>query len=232
MATWWFKGRNTRDLVQSKMLAFPSLSKRMLKRNRQEEEANTSSASSSPSVSNRCRHGYLRRHHKHRHVHSSPATDITTLEVSIHSESGQPVTRVVRPQGRDKLLIGKTSIIFFSELPLETSISKRSSPRPRERRDMRRRIQKPSGYKLQKVNPRDYDIKFDTEAYLHSDRIKEIMNMESLEKTLDEVLTISSDEMDQLLTPSRKESTFSNLSDPLISSRRESVFSTGNISYW
>ena len=104
MATWWFKGRNTRDLVQSKMMAFPSLSKRMLKRNRQEEEANTSSASSSPSVSNRCRHGLLRRHHKHhRHVHSSPATDITTLEVSIHSESGQPVTRVVRPQGKFKI---------------------------------------------------------------------------------------------------------------------------------
>ena len=49
------------------------------------------------------------------------------------------------------------------------------------------------------MNPRNYDIKFDTASYLHEDRIKEIMNIEHLEKSLDEVLNICSNDMDEML---------------------------------
>ena len=52
---------------------------------------------------------------------------------------------------------------------------------------------------MRKVSPRNFDIKFDTESYLHEDRIREMINMEHLEQTLDEVLTISTDDMDDML---------------------------------
>ena len=52
---------------------------------------------------------------------------------------------------------------------------------------------------MRKVSPKNFDIKFDTESYLHEDRIREMINMEHLEQTLDEVLTISTDDMDDML---------------------------------
>ena len=237
MATWWMKGKNTRDMLQTRVKA--SFTKRLLRREELDEEEDTASTSSSSSGKRIHIHRPRLRHNPHHHHHSarcSPATDITTLEVSIESDSSQPVTRIVRPQGDNQILKSFRVIKYFSELPLQHSTPERPSPKPQNkptrpprRRDMKRRIQKPNGFKLEKVNPRDYDIKFDTESYLNSDRIQELMNMESLEKTLDEVLTISSDEIDEMISPSRKHSTLSNLTDPLLSSRRESGFSAGKI---
>ena len=64
----------------------------------------------------------------------------------------------------------------------------------------RRRLERRSGRsRVRKVSPKNFDIKFDTESYLHEDRIREMINMEHLEQTLDEVLTISTDDMDDML---------------------------------
>ena len=47
------------------------------------------------------------------------------------------------------------------------------------------------------------EYRIDTDAYLHEDKIREIMNMDQLEETLAEVLTISSDDMDDMLSSPR-----------------------------
>ena len=60
-------------------------------------------------------------------------------------------------------------------------------------------MEKCKGSKIKKINPRNYTVTFDTAAFLHQDRIKEIMNIDHLEKTLDDVLTISSDDMASML---------------------------------
>ena len=44
----------------------------------------------------------------------------------------------------------------------------------------------------------DYDTQIDLATYLHKDKIKEIMNIEGLEESLDEVLTITGSEMDEM----------------------------------
>ena len=70
----------------------------------------------------------------------------------------------------------------------------------------RRGEREPRGFRTKKINPRDYSIKFDLEDYLHKDKIKEIMNLESLEESLDEVLTISSSEIDEMFNCRRSSS--------------------------
>ena len=47
------------------------------------------------------------------------------------------------------------------------------------------------------------EYRIDTDAYLHEDKIREIMNMDQLEETLAEVLTISSDDMDDMFSSPR-----------------------------
>ena len=44
----------------------------------------------------------------------------------------------------------------------------------------------------------EYDTQIDLASYLHKDKIKEIMNIEGLEESLDEVLTITGSEMDEM----------------------------------
>ena len=59
--------------------------------------------------------------------------------------------------------------------------------------------EKTGGFRVRKINPRNIDVEFNLAAYLHQDKINEIIDIESLEKTLDDVLTISDDEMNRLL---------------------------------
>ena len=47
------------------------------------------------------------------------------------------------------------------------------------------------------------EYRIDTDAYLHEDKIREIMNIDQLEETLDEVLTISSDDLNEMFSSPR-----------------------------
>ena len=51
------------------------------------------------------------------------------------------------------------------------------------------------------------EYRIDTDAYFHDDKIREIMNMDQLEDSLAEVLTISSDDMDDMFSSSTRLST-------------------------
>ena len=53
-------------------------------------------------------------------------------------------------------------------------------------------------FKIKKTNSKNHSFAFDIAAYLHDDKINEIMNIDGLEKTLDEVLTINQNEMDEI----------------------------------
>ena len=55
------------------------------------------------------------------------------------------------------------------------------------------------GFRVKKISPKEINIQFNIESYLHQDKINEIINIESLERTLDDVLTISDDEMNRLM---------------------------------
>ena len=69
------------------------------------------------------------------------------------------------------------------------------------------------------------EYRIDTDAYLHEDKIREIMNMDQLEETLAEVLTISSDDMDDMFNSPRlsTDSEFESSKDDLhLNFRRQS----------
>ena len=59
--------------------------------------------------------------------------------------------------------------------------------------------EKVTGYRVKKLDPRNFKIQFNLESYLHQDKINEIINIEGLEKTLDDVLTIPDEEMTRLM---------------------------------
>ena len=59
--------------------------------------------------------------------------------------------------------------------------------------------EKAGGFRVRKISPKNINIQFNIESYLHQDKINEIINIESLERTLDDVLTISDDEMNRLM---------------------------------
>ena len=59
--------------------------------------------------------------------------------------------------------------------------------------------EKAGGFRVTKIIPKNVNIQFNIESYLHQDKINEIINIESLEKTLDDVLNISDDEMNRLM---------------------------------
>ena len=59
--------------------------------------------------------------------------------------------------------------------------------------------EKVTGYRVKKLDPRNFKIQFNIESYLHQDKINEIINIEGLEKTLDDVLTIPDEEMTRLM---------------------------------
>ena len=63
----------------------------------------------------------------------------------------------------------------------------------------RKPTEKAGGYKVKKLNAENMNIQFNIESYLDPDKINEIINIESLEKTLDDVLTISDEEMNRLM---------------------------------
>lgn len=74
-----------------------------------------------------------------------------------------------------------------------------------------------------KIDRGEYRI--DTDAYFHEDKIKEIMNMDQLEDSLAEVLTISSDDMDDMFSSPRlsTDSEFESSKDDLhLNFRRQS----------
>ena len=69
------------------------------------------------------------------------------------------------------------------------------------------------------------EYRIDTDAYLHEDKIREIMNMDQLEDSLAEVLTISSDDMDDMFSSPRlsTDSEFDSSKDDLhLNFRRQS----------
>ena len=69
------------------------------------------------------------------------------------------------------------------------------------------------------------EYRIDTDAYFHEDKIKEIMNMDQLEDSLAEVLTISSDDMDDMFSSPRlsTDSEFESSKDDLhLNFRRQS----------
>lgn len=69
------------------------------------------------------------------------------------------------------------------------------------------------------------EYRIDTDAYLHEDKIREIMNMDQLEDSLAEVLTISSDDMDDMFNSPRlsTDSEFESSKDDLhLNFRRQS----------
>ena len=85
---------------------------------------------------------------------------------------------------------------YFLDFPSLTKLSKKKERK--ETRTQRLRSEKTRGFRTTKINPQDYNIQFDLEDYLHKDKIKEIMNLESLEESLEEVLTISGSEMEEM----------------------------------
>lgn len=85
---------------------------------------------------------------------------------------------------------------YILDFPSLTKLSKKKERK--ETRTQRLRSEKTRGFRTTKINPQDYNIQFDLEDYLHKDKIKEIMNLESLEESLEEVLTISGSEMEEM----------------------------------
>ena len=73
---------------------------------------------------------------------------------------------------------------------------RRMSKKPTKRQA--RTLSRPRTERTGANNPQDYNVKFDLEDYLHKDKIKEIMNIESLEESLDEVLTITGSEIEEM----------------------------------
>lgn len=73
---------------------------------------------------------------------------------------------------------------------------RRMSKKPTKRQA--RTLSRPRTERTGGNNPQDYNVKFDLEDYLHKDKIKEIMNIESLEESLDEVLTITGSEIEEM----------------------------------
>ena len=93
-------------------------------------------------------------------------------------------------------VLSHNSDLAFLDFPSLTKLSKKKERK--ETRTQRLRREKTRGFRTTKINPQDYNIQFDLEDYLHKDKIKEIMNLESLEESLEEVLTISGSEMDEM----------------------------------
>ena len=123
-------------------------------------------------------------------------TEITTLDVSICSLDSSTHQR---SRGRDFLREGgfsHNSEITILDFPSFTQLSKKKERK--ETRTQRLRREKGRGFKTTKINPQDYNIQFDLEEYLHKDKIKEIMNLGSLEESLEEVLTISGSDMEEM----------------------------------
>ena len=121
-------------------------------------------------------------------------TEITTLDVSFCSlDSSEQQSR----RGGGFAGFSLTTLTWlFLDFPSLTKLSKKKERK--ETRTQRLRREKTRGFRTTKINPQDYNIQFDLEDYLHKDKIKEIMNLESLEESLEEVLTISGSEMDEM----------------------------------
>ena len=92
--------------------------------------------------------------------------------------------------------LSQNSELAILDFPSFTKLSKKKERK--ETRTQRLRREKTRGFRTTKINPQDYNIQFDLEEYLHKDKIKEIMNLESLEESLEEVLTISGSEMEEM----------------------------------
>ena len=103
---------------------------------------------------------------------------------------------ITRGEEVERLLEGFVSQLTVLDFPSFTKLAKKKERK--ETRTQRLRREKTRGFRTTKINPQDYNIQFDLEDYLHKDKIKEIMNLESLEESLEEILTISGSEMDEM----------------------------------
>ena len=121
-------------------------------------------------------------------------TEITTLDVSICSLDSSNHQR--RRGGEFAGVLSHNSDLTILDFPSFTKLSKKKERK--ETRTQRLRREKTRGFRTTKINPQDYNIQFDLEEYLHKDKIKEIMNLESLEESLEEVLTISGSDMEEM----------------------------------
>ena len=121
-------------------------------------------------------------------------TEITTLDVSICSLDSSSHQR--RRGGDFPGGFFQHSEFAILDFPSFTQTSKKKERK--ETRTQRLRREKGRGFRTTKINPQDYNIQFDLEEYLHKDKIKEIMNLDSLEESLEEVLTISGSDMEEM----------------------------------
>ena len=111
------------------------------------------------------------------------------------------VLRVQSSQKQDlqslvDILMCCNHFLLILNLDLSCVRDKRSFERKKRIQDLKTRKREED-----KICRGEYRI--DTDAYLHEDKIREIMNMDQLEETLAEVLTISSDDMDEMLSSPR-----------------------------
>ena len=113
----------------------------------------------------------------------SQSPEIKTIEVTVCSDSRRPESTV----------ISRTKPSGFIDL---SWVKKKSSHRRRDSEQKQK-----SRRDTTKSECGEYRI--DTDAYLHEDKIREIMNIDQLEETLDEVLTISSDDLNEMFSSPR-----------------------------
>lgn len=113
----------------------------------------------------------------------SHSAEIKTIEVTVCSDAHRPESTVISK--------ARSTVIDLSCVR-----DKRSFERKKRIEDLKTR-------KREEDKSCRGEYRFDTDAYLHEDKIREIMNMDQLEETLAEVLTISSDDMDDMFSSPR-----------------------------